>query len=242
MPVNAPALLIEPPYVALRPVGTVVPPLGSILLADLRLGMATVESAVAARSRAPWCPIAVVVPPQPSRLAELALGQLPPHLVPVSGQEGEGIDPEAIRRATERRPAPGAAELARYAALRIGGIGLAPVLETCFHLDDPNDEPFSERMRPVPPSTVSRRLRASGPLTCHDWRNLARIVDWHCRTIEGPPGLAGWIRRYLDMASADVTLRAGWEWIVELALRRWGYVQDPESRGGDFSTAVRGRT
>ncbi len=235
MPMNIPALLIEPPYAAIRPVGHGVPPLGAILLADLRLGMPAVEAAVAVRSRAPWCPIAVVVPPQPSRLAEAALGQLPPHLVPVGGGGDQGLDPEAIRLATERRPAPGPTELARYAAVRIGASGVARVLETCFQLDDPH----SERVRPVPPSTISRRLRASGPLTCHDWRNLARIIDWHGRMDNEPAALTVWLQRYLDLTVAAMKQRVGWEWIIEAGLRRWGYVQDPEAGGGEYSTAVR---
>lgn len=237
MSVNSPALLIVPPYDAVQPAGPDAPPLGAILLADLRLGLASVERTIEARTSSPWCPIAVMVPPHPPRSAESVLGALPPHLVPVGAGEGEAIDPARVRQATDARPAPGPRELARYAAARIGGPGVVPALEICFGVEDS----YSERVRPVPQSTVNR-LRASGPLACNDWRTLAQIVGWHSgRDSEPmPPGLEGWTQRFLGLSAAEAAQRTGWEWILESALRRWGYVRDPNAGSGEYSTAVRG--
>ena len=133
---------------------------------------------------------------------------------------------EAVRR----RPPPPATAIAQWVERRLHRIGTASTLSACFAAG-------GDDLRP--PRTLTRRVCALGPLEVRDWRGLARLAQIH--TVAGPLERASlevaaydagvdprtlrrWLRLATEMSWPEATERPGWEWLVEMTLRRFGYL------------------
>jgi hypothetical protein len=73
-----------------------------------------------------------------------------------------------------------------------------------------------------------------------DWRGLARLVQILTTPVlpghgsleiaaltagVDPRSLRRWLRLTTEMSWVEAVARTGWEWVVEMALRRFGYVE-----------------
>jgi len=202
-------------------------------VADLSPGIPALAEAVQEHRDAPWCPLVTCladrsVPasclstfePVPGVFAPLYPGDYPGH-------------PPAQRalRAIARRPPPEPTTIALWVERRLALPGTASTLGACF--GDGGDE-----LRP--PRTLTRRVRALGPLEVRDWRGLARLAQILTTPVHAghgslefaaltagvdPRSLRRWLRLAAEMAWVEAVARAGWEWVIEMALRRFGYVE-----------------
>lgn len=91
----------------------------------------------------------------------------------------------------------------------------------------------------LPYRTLCRQLHRLGPLRPRDWRALARLVGIGLGTGRAgvdlardsgidPRTLRHRLRRLLGIGTHEYRERVGWEWILETALRRHGYLRAPE--------------
>jgi hypothetical protein len=225
-------LVLDVPYRQTQLPGRDAPPVGSVLVADLSAGIPALARAVTELRDAPWCPLVTCLSDR--RVASQALSafeQVPGTFAPLYASDYTAL-PLAVRavEAVRRRPAPPATAIALWVEQRLGRPGTASTLGACFG-DDGDD------LRP--PRTLTRRVCALGPLEVRDWRGLARLAQIH--TTAGPLERASlevaaydaqidprtlrrWLRLATDMSWPEVTDRPGWEWLFEMALRRYGYI------------------
>jgi hypothetical protein len=235
--------ILDPPYTMFRPSGSRLPALGAILLADVRLGRSTGESLGRTTASAPWCPTAAVVPANmPARQLMEILDLLPHGCVRLLMEpDANPLDPASCVLAIARRSEPTPSEIAGYVASRTGS-GIASPLTVCFGR---NDVEGSSR------SSLSRSLRSYPPYTAHDWTAIGMLLRmlgsarWpsgrlaHDNGID-PRTLRAWTARYLALPWALAKQLLGWEWIVEAALRRGGYVPVPFAHSSADRSAVGG--
>ena len=84
-----------------------------------------------------------------------------------------------------------------------------------------------------------------GPLEVRDWRGLARLAQalagrsaHAARGLEvaageaevDPRTLRRWLRIATERAWPETDALMGWEWALESALRRYGYLEQPQVR------------
>lgn len=228
-----PVTTLEPPYVGLSPAAQLCPHLGSVLVADLSEGIAALATAIAAHARAPWCPLVLRLPDRLLSAATLAAFEpVPGTWAPLYPDDAPHLPPaERVLKAVRRRPIPDAATLARWVALRLRRPALVGTLTACLGCG-------AECHRPA--RTLTRRVRALGPLEVRDWRGLgglARLVAGASTGVSleteaylanlDPRTLRRWLRLATDLAWPAVCRRPGWEWLLESALRRAGLFYRP---------------
>ncbi|MDX2121599.1 MAG: hypothetical protein SF070_11165 [Gemmatimonadota bacterium] len=220
-------LALEPPFAAFTPAGPFCVGLGTLLCADLSDGIPALARALSAHAISPWAPLVLRLPDH--RVPARTLAEFEP--VPGTWAflypgDFEHLSPEQrVIAAVRHRLVPSDASIARWVELRLGLSPAGGLLLDCLHSGG----------RPHPPRTLSRRLRALGPFEARDWRGLAelaRIVAGvgHGLTLEAQAYLAGldprtlrrWLRLATDLRWTEVSRRAGWEWLLESALRRSG--------------------
>lgn len=221
-------------------------PLGAVLVADLASGIPAVRSGIAARLSMPWCPLCLVVPATPVGTPVLqAMRHLPTQAL-LLDRSDRGREPtgDEIIETLRAAPPPGADDLTGYLSLRSGRHELAETLRNCFSVEEVSTGPSR--------STVGRRLSDFGPLTARDWRAVARLILALHRpphagaTVEQIAWAAGFdprtlresVTRYLGMQARDAADVPGWEWKLEIVLRRFGYVvseaiREPRPRRSD---------
>lgn len=172
----------------------------------------------------PWCPIVVVLNGyMESRSIEL--------LRQARGQLGyvnvKTAEPAAIVAAVAKRPRPTAAHLLEYVTRRIR-IGTA-IGELQQAMADVARPPASYR-------SACRHLAQLGPYGPRDWRVVAQLARVGALGISNVEDLArqhecqartlrSRVREYLDTTVDEFRRRAGWEWVLEAALRAGGYVR-----------------
>ncbi len=224
--------ILEPPYQALTlsPVEPV--PLGSALVLDLGEGEPALEDAVVWQGRAAWCPLALIVRTVPPTAGSIVLlTQLHGPLAFVE-QAVARTDPtmNEIVSAVRRRPGPTAEAMFTYVADRLQLVWLRGLFEEAEafatpHLD--GHHPVSRQ--------VGRRLRALGPLGVPDWRwlfRLARLSGAGQVPVEelarrhgvGARSFRAQVHRYTGVPVRTFREWIGWEWVIEAALRRCGYL------------------
>ncbi len=225
--------ILEPPYLRFLPAGSFRPPVGSAIVADLSAGITALSEAVQEHRDAPWCPLVTCVADRKVSSACLsAFESVPGVFAPLYPGDYPGLAPaERALRAIARRPTPQPTTIALWVEKRLARPGTASTLGACF--GDGGDDPR-------PPRTLTRRVRALGSLEVRDWRGLARLVQ--ILTAPALPGhvslelaaltagvdprsLRRWLRLATEMAWVEAVARAGWEWVIEMALRRFGYVE-----------------
>lgn len=230
--------VLAPPYVVLSHV-SLDDPMGPSLGSAVFDGNATSPVAALARltqaaHRWPWIIPCVVLPSTGRHLrgAIEIISELRDRLaVATVGDRahtaGAPDIARAIARAIVRRAQPTAPILARWVAQRLEVRGLARVLR----------RQFADALEQVPStaacssSTYSRYFAALGRFRAHDWRRLARLcVDAprHAHPLPRSPvsrrTTEAHVRRYLGMTFGEATRLVGWEWVLESALRRGGYL------------------
>jgi hypothetical protein len=215
------------------PAGSFRPPVGAALVADLSPGIPALAEAVQEHRDAPWCPLVTCLADRRVSSACLsAFESVPGVFAPLYPGDYPGLSPvERALKAIARRPSPQPTTIALWVEKRLARPGTASTLGACF-----GDN--CEGLRP--PRTLTRRVRALGALEVRDWRGLARLAQ--ILTTPALPGhvsleltaltagvdprsLRRWLRLATDMAWVEVMARAGWEWVIEMALRRFGYVE-----------------
>jgi hypothetical protein len=133
--------------------------------------------------------------------------------------------PTSVWGAIRRRRAPSPADMAAYVAHRL----------RCGHLRLPLREQFAVAMTgnpadiPRSPATYSRLFARHGPFTARDWRGVACL----CLLAGGvavprgplaPRAQFRLCRRYLGLPGPVVRHQLAWEHLLEVALRRSGYL------------------
>ena len=227
--------VLEPKYQACRPADTTSSPLGTILVADVT-GDSGVVAVVEAATRAaaePWCPVVLLT--RSSHMApesEAVIGQfdMTPAVLDAAGTANL-LDPESILLAVRDRPHPTPERLAQYVTHRVDRRELADTLEECFRRgwDSNDDAPGMSR------STLSRRLLDFEPLKARDWTGMGRtlavllepygVLGQSSRLHDiDPRTVRSHLKLYTGFDFGEVRKRPGWEWVVESALQRWGYV------------------
>jgi hypothetical protein len=207
----------------------------------------------AALTEAPWCAV-VLLAEQPLSVTEAAmlLPILPRTALILHG--GLDLDPTRILAALRLRQVPAAAEVCDYLRLRRLPRALIAAVEDALAAregeGEDEDEDEDGKIAAAPHrSTINRRLAEFGPLRARSWRALLRLLQF-----EAPVSLSGEQAAW-DAGLDPRTLRAraeefvgigplpaldtpGWEWKLEAALRRHGYVAWP-SRTRRSSSAMR---
>lgn len=146
----------------------------------------------------------------------------------------EGSAPtRSVLRSVSLRPGPSPSALASYITLRCRRPDLASTLRGIFD---------TRTVEPVHRTTVWRRLVGFGKLRPHDWSAIGRYVEAHSRgwstgrrAVERVAhaqrlearALRRWARRYFGLSAPETLKVPGWEWLVEIALRRHGYIRAP---------------
>ncbi len=227
--------LLTPPYRTLSQ-RTSNPPLGSILLADLNGGIVELCSGIVAHQTYPWCPLCLLNGDILEEDQAVAFAALQSSLARVNTIPGSGFDPERILLAVRKRPPPSPESLARYVAIRTRK-------RECFvPLVDAMSGTLSEHVAPERPArTLSRKIGHLGQLSVRNWAGIAkaiRIITTHRATrhdslerlaLENavhPRSLRGWLRLCTELTFSSIKIMPGWEWLLESALRKWGYVKD----------------
>lgn len=225
-------LILDYPYQQPRLAARQAPPVGSLLIADLADGIPALAQAVTMQRGAPWCPLVTCLPDR--RVSSVTLAAFEPvagAFAPLYTTDYAWLPlPRRAADAVRRRPPPPPTAIAQWVELRLHRPGTASTLGACF--GDGGDD-----LRP--PRTLTRRVCALGPLEVRDWRGLARLA--HIHTTAGPLERASlevaaydaevdprtlrrWLRLATDMSWSEATERPGWEWLVEMALRRFSYL------------------
>ncbi len=220
-------LALEPPFVALTPVGPFRLSLGTLLCADLTEGIPALARALGAHAISPWAPLVVQLPDRRIPAATLAAFEPVPgtwaFLYP--GDFAHLSLEQRVIAAVRHRPVPTNASIARWVELRLGVPEAGLIMRDCLHASGCRH----------PTRTLTRRMRALGPFEVREWRGLAelaRIVAGlaHGLTLEAQAYLAGldprtlrrWLRLATDLRWMEVSRRVGWEWLLESALRQGG--------------------
>ena len=244
-PVSTTLLVLDPTSDLLAAWTLSQPDPGTILIADLDGGIPVLADAVQRQREVPWCPLVMRLadPRFPAR-AVAPFESVPGSFALLYPSDFDWLPPaERIRRAVARRPVPQLSIIACWLELRLGRPGLASTLGACFGAGD---------MATRPPRTLTRRLKAIGPLEVRDWRGLARLAQlavtpgpWRSASLEttaldagiDPRTLRRWLRLCTDLSWSDFIGRVGWEWVLESALRRLGALErSPRRRiSGAFS-------
>lgn len=237
--------VLEPPYLGLVPAGAARPSAGAVLVADLSTGIPTLASAVRVHRTALWCPLVAGLADRSVPAGCLAAFEVVPGaFAPLYPNDFSAFSfPERALRAVARRPTPHTTTIALWIEHRLALPGTASTLSACFGDD-------CDTLRP--PRTLTRRVRALGPLEVRDWRGLARLVRIVTTAVPpdhgsleaaaftagvDPRSLRRWLRLATELSWPEVMARVGWEWILEMVLRRYGYVEFGLGRrvaGGEY--------
>ena len=209
-----------PPFMHVRRLGEGRPPLGSILLADLAERPATAEELRSLFTLAPWCPVCVLL----HSSAERRRVPRSPRMCSVSSLEGGG-GASSILAAVRDRPRPAPMEMAEWLADRARCAALRAPLATLF------GRAMTGNSRTGLGSTWSDTpVTPLGVWAGSLWQEVARLADLAAnREAMGRllarrnPAGAQAIRFIEDLLGAtedEFRERAGWEWVLEAAVRR----------------------
>lgn len=211
-----------PPFMHVARLSEGRPPLGAILLADLAERPATSEELRSLFSLAPWCPVCVLVE---SSHARRRLPRSPRMCSVDSLKEGGGGGAGSILAAVRDRPRPAPMELAEWLADRVRCPGIRAPLATLF------GRAISPSSRPMLGTTWSDPVVPPlGKWPGSVWQEVARLADLAVhresmgrllarRSAAGAQVLRS-VETLLGATEDEFRERAGWEWILEAAVRR----------------------
>jgi hypothetical protein len=230
--------ILEPPYEQIELGGRSRPGMGAVLIAHLDRGIPALAEAVLRQREAPWCPLVLVMSDWTVPAATLsAFEPVPGSFAPLYPTDYHHWPlPRRVLQAVERRPVPLLGTIAAGVERRLNRPGTASTLAPCF-------EDGCLHLRPA--RTLTRQVQSLGRLTVRDWRGLARLAQAVAsrhgsmrRPLEtlayetgiDPRTARRWLRLATDLPWSRALDLAGWEWLLESALRRNGYIE--ERRGG----------
>jgi len=209
-----------PPFMHVRRLGDGRPPLGSILLADVADRPATAEELRDLFALAPWCPVCVLL----HSTAERRRVPRSPRMCSVSALVGGG-GAASILEAVRDRPRPAPMEMAEWLADRVRTPGIKTPLATLFGraISSWDRSPLGSTWSETPIQTLG-----NWPGT--KWQEVARLADLAANReamgrllVRRNPASAqtvASIRDLLDATEEEFRERAGWEWVLEAAVRQ----------------------
>ena len=224
-----------PPFMHVARLSEGRPPLGAILLADVAERPATSEELRALFNLAPWCPVCVLLKSSNERR------RLPrsPRMCSVDSlEEGGRGGAGSILAAVRDRPRPAPMELAEWLADRVRCPGIRSPLATLF------GRAISPGWRPMFGTTWSDpAVPPLGKWPGSVWQEIARLADLAANreamgrllARRNAAGLQA-VRAIEDLLGAteeDFRERAGWEWVLEAAVRR--SKEQPADEVGDVA-------
>lgn len=222
----------------------VLPSLGDALAVHAAPAARVPELVCEALAAAPWCAVVLLTEQALSGTEVASLLRILPSII-VSVDGGLQAEPASITTQLRLRGAPSREELVGYLRRRGLTRGLIAAIEDALATRE-----NQKVVRSPHPSSINRRLAAFGPLRAADWRALVGLLQF-----EAPASISA-ERAALEAGADPRTLRArteellgvsahpaldtpGWEWKVEAALRRHGYVPWPApTRRGSAGCAV----
>jgi len=209
-----------PPFMHVRRLGDARPPLGAILLADVADRPATAEELRDLFTLAPWCPICVLLRSTHERR------RVPrsPRMCSVSTIAGGG-GAASILEAVRGRPRPAPMELAEWLGDRVRTPGIKTPLATLFAraIAGTDRGPLGSTWSETP-------IQALGAWSAGKWQEVARLADLAANResmgrllVRRNPASAQAVtamRELLGATEDEFRERAGWEWVLEAAVRR----------------------
>jgi hypothetical protein len=209
-----------PPFMHVRRLGDSRPPLGSILLADVADRPATAEELRDLFTLAPWCPVCVLLRETHERR------RIPrsPRMCSVSSLSGGG-GAGSILEAVRDRPRPAPMELAEWLADRVRAPGIKTPLATLFARAIAGTE-----RTPLGSTWAETPIQTLGGWSGTKWQDVARLADLAANReamgrllVRRNPAASqalNAMRDLLGTTEEDFRERAGWEWVLEAAVRR----------------------
>jgi len=209
-----------PPFMHVRRLGDGRPPLGSILLADVADRPATSEELRDLFSIAPWCPVCVLLRSTSERR------RIPrsPRMCSVSSLTGGG-GAGSILAAVRDRPRPAPMELAEWLSDRVRCTNLRMPLATLFGRAIANNVRSS-----LVTTWTETPITPLGGWPGSSWQEVARLADLAANReamgrflVRRNPAAAlavTFMRDLLGATEDEFRERAGWEWVLEAAVRR----------------------
>ena len=225
--------IVEPPYRDLVPLGGKLPALGAVALAQIDGRHGLSPQLAELLEQAPWTvPCIVVAPAAVSASVLQQIWSLPVQpAVLIPSDPRSRVTPASAMAAAGSRPRPTAAHLVAYVVRRTNSVVFGQTLDQIWNPRPALGGANAER-------TVRYRLRRLGQYGSHDWIRIQRMVRLKTeglgKTVEEQAHLVGteartlraWVARYLGMPMKTFRATAGWEWVLELALRRGGVRMD----------------
>jgi hypothetical protein len=227
-------MALSPPYKTVHGAdyapGRAEPPLGTIFFGDGSDTLVALAEVTLAVHRWGWVIPCIVAPMDRGSLESLLMlvSELRGRLaIMKQARNSPMYDGSVILAAVRNRKPPNSDVLAGYLRGRLE--------DDC--LRDAVAEQFHQALSAQPPaatasaSTYSRLFAPFGPYTARDWRAIARLCV-HC-AVGGTwtsPGVLPlrtarhYFGKYLQLPYHILAERAGWEWILEGALRTGRYV------------------
>ena len=209
-----------PPFMHVGRLGDGRPPLGSILLADVADRPATAEELRDLFALAPWCPVCVLLHATNERR------RIPrsPRMCSVSSLSGGG-GAASILEAVRDRPRPAPMELAEWLADRVRAPGIKTPLATLFARAIAGTE-----RTPLGTTWAETPIQTLGGWSGTKWQEVARLADLAANReamgrllVRRNPAATQAVSAMRDLLGAteeDFRERAGWEWVLEAAVRR----------------------
>lgn len=208
-----------------------IAPVGGIIAYDSLGSVSVLSDVLDLHARAPWCPIVICNTEQIDIRALRRLCAWNEAIV-VSSLDASALPKAAseLRRTIERRALPDADDIATYVAIRLGRPAIMSTIKASIELS--RDCDVGHR------STFNRRLSDLPPFKAHDWRAISMLAvtfQSHssadqsvaaCAYADGidPRTLRSRLQRYIGRIESRLR-PPGWEWLVETALRRFGYAR-----------------
>lgn len=218
---------LEPPYRDFVGLIGQLPVLGAIALTRVDALHGLSPHLTELLERAPWTiPCIAIAPAAVSAAALQSIWALPVQPAVLIGLDASGrVTPAAATAAATNRPRPTVSQLVGYVVRRTNSIMLGQTLDQIWQPRTSFGGGNAER-------TLRYRLRRLGSHGSHDWLRIHRLVQTKTKGaglgVEEQANLAGteartlrtWVARYLGMTLRTFRATIGWEWILELALRR----------------------
>lgn len=221
--------LLEPPYTDPRPWMGRPPAPGAVAVVSADL-VRELDRVTALFEAAPWVVPCVLLSPasvSPALLQTVWALPCQPAFVMLTGRSTQ-VGAAMVLNAVAARSAPTVPHLVAQVVTRTESVLLGQTLNGVWA-----DEP--DRRNADAERTVRYRLRREGGLGRHDWLRVRKLIQaktagWNA-SVERQAQLAGteartlraWVARYLGCSMRSFRMTAGWEWIIETALRRGGY-------------------
>ncbi len=232
-------VIIRPPYQAAVPlVGRLrelPPPLGSTIHAEGHHVLPVLGLLTAITHRWPWVAPSIALPTSESPFEPWLshISDIDARLAVSSIRVHQHLNMRVILSTVRNRPPPSPLAMADYVVSRIK----APELSEALYYQ------FREAVERVPAareaslSTYSRHFADYGRYSAQQWRMIAILIHQLVRQHSEPHvqlihirTANRYVRRFLGLSWTEASRLFGWEWVLESALRRGGYIESPEKQ------------